>query len=75
MTTSSTSNKMTNDLGAATNSRTAPPGDKEAMTKAMARPCRVGRLVNHHRAYSAKLARFPSSGSQPLGRENLLLCM
>jgi hypothetical protein len=51
--TSSASSKTTNDLGTATNSRTAPPGDQEVMTKAMVRPRRTGRLAKHHRAYSA----------------------
>jgi hypothetical protein len=41
------------DLGPATNSRTAPLGDQEAMMKATTRPCHVGWLANHHRAYNA----------------------
>jgi hypothetical protein len=51
--TSSVSNKTTNDLGAATNSHTMPPRDQEAMTKVTERPCRTGRLANHHHAHSA----------------------
>jgi hypothetical protein len=46
--TSSASNKTTNNLGAATNSHTMSPRNKEAMTKATVRPHRPGRLVNHH---------------------------
>ena len=51
--TSSASSKTTNDLGAATNSRTTLPDDQEAMTKATARPRRTRELVNHRHAYSA----------------------
>jgi hypothetical protein len=47
--------KVTDDLGAATCSRTiatTPPGEQETMTKATARPQRAGQLVNHHHANS-----------------------
>jgi hypothetical protein len=47
---------MIDDPEAATYSRIAtmaPPGEHEMMMKAMARPCHVGQLVNHHHANSA----------------------
>jgi hypothetical protein len=50
---SSTSSKMINNLGVATNSHTTPPGDQEAMTKATTRPRHIGRLANHHHVYSS----------------------
>jgi len=53
MATGSTSSKTTNDLGAATNSGTSPPGDQEAMMKAIARPHHVGWLAKHQCAHSA----------------------
>ena len=53
--TGTTSRKIINGLGAATNSCMMPLGDQEAMTKATMRLHRVGRLVNYHHAHSAAM--------------------
>ena len=48
--------KATDDLGAATFSRTVaatPPGEQETITKATVRPRHAGQLVNHHCANGA----------------------